>query len=105
MHKHKTRLGLSGVMEKAMNDLKDLLVDAQFKAEVLQEKYIEMLAMALIRIVDATGEWKEDPCLNKQVIDVHSVIETTNYVDVFNYHMDMMGREDLVLFCLTSKTA
>lgn len=72
--------------------------------EVLQQ-YVDSLAMTLIRNVNVPCRWKDVPCLSSQVMTVQSVVKALNLVDRFNYNMDMLGREDLVLLPANTEAA
>jgi|GEM_PF-4189429 len=65
-------------------------------AEVLQ-RYVDGLAMGIIRDVNIPFRWQDVPYLCYQVMTVQTVVRALNMIDRFNYNMDMLGREDLIV--------
>ena len=73
-------------------------------AEELQQ-YVDGLAMGLIRDVNVPFRWADVPFLCRQVMTVHAVVKAINLVDRFNYNMDMLGREDLIVSIAKNEAA
>ncbi|MGI5310368.1 hypothetical protein [Rheinheimera sp. WS51] len=65
-------------------------------SEVLQ-RFVDSLAVTLIRDVNVPVLWKDIPYLSQQVMMVQTVVKALNMVDRFNYNMDMLGRVDLIV--------
>lgn len=59
------------------------------------ESVIDRLALILVRNIVEPLE--ENPLLNHLLMMVQSVVKALNLIDRFNYNMDMLGRDDLVI--------
>ncbi|HHF0534552.1 TPA: hypothetical protein ACPHXL_003513 [Vibrio alginolyticus] len=73
-------------------------------SEVLQ-RYVDGLAMGIIRDVNIPFRWQDVPYLSRQVMTIQTVVKALNMVDRFNYNMDMLGREDLIVPVASNEAA
>lgn len=64
--------------------------------EVLQE-LVDAQSIAINRDVPMPCAWQHNELLSNYVAKVHRMIKVIGMVDRFNYHMDMLGRDDLVI--------
>lgn len=61
------------------------------------QKVVDSQSLALIREISEDSQWIANPSLHHHVVIVQGMVIALGMIDRYNYHMDMFGREDLVL--------